>query len=188
LITENVAYLEIKNQEELSWDNLSGSTVLANAKAKLSGAAQSAGAQTGSSSRVIQVQYNPTSLKFSGRTQKKEDSKQVEAQRQNIPTIPAWGVLSMAVDLVFTAASVTDTSVADRMNDLLRMMQKSKKKEIVFSWADLVVEGKVTYLSGEYQSFYPSGLPKAGKVSLRIEAEAEPKKIEKKIEKMVKES
>jgi hypothetical protein len=202
ILEDNTAYLEIKNYESLSWDNLtdtSGSrslsgwagNVLNSAKEALSGAVSEGLAAIGESlppgidEGVIRVQYNPTSLKFHGSTHREPDKTQVQAQQQGITTIPSWGVLKLSVDLEFAASSVMDTSVADQMNAVLKMMQKSVQKEVVFSWANMSVEGKVTYMSGEYLSFYPSGLPKAGKISLQIETQGEPKKIQTKIEKMI---
>jgi hypothetical protein len=204
-LTGNVAYIEIKNYKNLSWDNLKkksqdpslsalAGSVIAEAKNQLSGFYGLKNTDTadriepqGIKDGVIKVQYNPTSLKFSGSTRKNTDTKLVEAQRQKITTISAWGVLTMSVDLVFASTSIADTSVSDQMTAFLKMMQKSPEKEVIFSWADMVIEGKVTYFSGEYQMFYPSGLPKAGKISLKIEAESEPKKIETRIEKMAEE-
>jgi hypothetical protein len=199
IFEDNTAYLEIKNYESPSWDNLtdtsgersviaSAANVLSGAKEVLSeGISEMTGISLsqGSGEGVIRVQYNPTSLRFRGNTKKESDRKGVEAQQQNITTIPAWGILTMSVDLELAASSFLDTSVADGMNALLAMMQKSPEKEVIFSWANMSVEGKVTSFSGEYTSFYPSGLPKSGKVSLSIETQGEPKKVQDKIEKMI---
>ena len=209
-ILGNQAYLEILDYKADEWDNLvsgsSGSSLSAKgtdlintAKDKLKGnfddgkpgvmdaVKNSVGIdQRGIKDGLIKVQYNPTSMTFTGST-RADSGKRDEKQRQNIETVPVRGNLSMSVELLFDSDNILDTSVQDEMNLLLVTVKKSKTKEVRFSWGKMEIQGKLTAFSGEYTMFYPNGLPQAGKIRITITAQSEPSMVKRRIEKMAEE-
>ena len=199
------AYLEIINYQNVKWDNLAARSddgmrqaiqadTLQKAKEALHQTndigqknAQMA-SETGkgiTSDGVIEVQYNPSTVSISGTMEERKT--EAEEQRRKITTITTVGVVSLSVELVFHSTSAKDTSVADQMNMLLAMMQKSSTKRVRFSWGNMQVNGRVTSFKGKYDLFHASGLPASGSIQMTIQADSEPKKIEKKIEAMTEE-
>lgn len=191
------AYLEIINYQETTWDNLVSRTVqdknsLKDKAMKALGNIQSEvkkvdiGRENGSlSDGKIQVQYNPNTLSIQGSMDKRTNT--AENQNRKITTITFVGIVKLTVELLFHAISEMDTSVMDQMTMLLTLMQKTPLKKVRFSWGNMQVTGRIISFQGSYDMFYPSGLPAAGKITLTIQSESEPKKIEKKIEGMTEE-
>ena len=191
------AYLEIINYQETTWDNLvsrpaqannslkdKAMKVLGNVQSQVKKADISRGNGVLSDGK-IQVQYNPNTLSIQGSMDKRTNT--AENQNRKITTITFVGIVKLTVELLFHAISEIDTSVMDQMTMLLTLMQKTPLKKVRFSWGNMQVTGRIISFQGSYDMFYPSGLPAAGKITLTIQSESEPKKIEKKIEGMTEE-
>lgn len=127
------------------------------------------------------VQYNPTSLKFSGNAgiyQEEEEKKENQ--------IKGAGYLSMSVDLVFHAVNEGDASVFHTMEKMMQTIKTSATKGVKFAWGNILVEGEITGFNGSYKMFNLLGMPLSATAGLTIRIKAKTSSADKRMEDMAK--
>ena len=121
---------------------------------------------------VIEVQYNPESIKY--RTGISEDtdvkSDMEEGQAVRITTVTSESVVDMSFTLVFHTKSQEDQYVREQMEMIMDMICNSPTRWVEFSWADIHMEGRLVSFSGEYDMFDRAGVPISGHMDITIEA------------------
>lgn len=116
----------------------------------------------------IEVQYNPSSIKYSGNATDKDFLKQ--HSRESIISAPPDGTIRTSFTLMLEAVSKEDTSVQKRMELIMRFLQKSSKREVMFKWGEqLLVKGELISFSGSFDRFNQRGLPLSGKMNITIQ-------------------
>jgi hypothetical protein len=140
-----------------------------------------AGFEGGVRERPFLVQYNPTSLKFSGSTGNRE----IERENKEMQ-IPGKSSLSMSVDLVFYGENDQDASVFYTMETLMYTIKTSATKGVKFVWGNMLVEGEITGFNVSYKMFNLLGMPLSATVSLNIRIRTKASTVEKRIENMTK--
>ncbi len=129
-------------------------------------------AEKGSGEKAeIEVQYNPSSIKYSGSTADQDFLKQHSGE--NISSESSDGTIRTSFTLMLDAVSPEDTSVQKKMELIMRFLQKSAKREVMFKWGEkLSVKGELISFSGSFDSFNKSGLPISGKMNITIQTAA----------------
>ncbi len=118
----------------------------------------------------IEVQYNPASIKYSGSTTDKDFLKQ--HSRESIISAPPDGTIRTSFTLILEAVSNEDTSVQEKMELVMRFLQKSSKRKVMFKWGKLLsAEGELISFSGSFDRFNKKGLPLSGKMNITIQTD-----------------
>ncbi len=116
----------------------------------------------------IEVQYNPSSIKCSGDMADNNFLKQHSGE--SIISASPDGTIRTSFTLMLEAASGEDTSVQKKMELVMKFLQKSSKREVMFKWGALLsVKGELIAFSGSFDRFNPAGLPLSGKMNLTIQ-------------------
>lgn len=139
------------------------------------------GFEGGVRQRPFLVQYNPTSLKFSGNA-----GNYLEEEEEKEPQIPGTASLSMSVDLVFYAAGEGDMSVFYTMETMMHTIKTSATKGVKFAWGSTLVEGEITGFNASYKMFNVMGMPISATVSLSIRIKTKTSSVDKRMEDMAK--
>ena len=146
---------------------------------------------------VLQVKYNPSSIRFSTRagsyTHCGAGGMGVNEVTQM--TIPAQ--TTMSVDLIFDDVNIQDAfmwekfgvtagsaissvagavkqvtkegySVQAQIDGLVALITQSESRNVVFYWSEMAFAGEVTNVNATYTMFNPQGHPIRGKVTLSI--------------------
>lgn len=149
--------------------------------------------QTLSQSELLQVQYNPASLKIQASAMPAEMQSIQQADGSgsaHLQSGPPSMVLS--VQLLFDAVNNQDAFMADKfrlsmadvaaagagiadiysvrpqMNGLIGMIMGKSSRNVLFQWRDFSFEGTVTEVSASYLMFNMKGNPIRGSVNLTI--------------------
>lgn len=172
-----------------------GSSVTAAAAGRLkqgvSAATQQADAvqnRAGIKDGTITVQYNPASIKYRAVTSTRDTAKpDVGTNTKMVTSIPGKSTVDMSFDLVFHSTGDGDESVREQMELVMNMIYDSPTRNIKFAWGKLLIEGKLTSFSGEYDMFDAAGRPVSGRMSLTVRIEPSEKQVEKSIDEIGKE-
>lgn len=130
---------------------------------------------------MIEVQYNPASLKYrAGISDDKGIKNDMEGgQNVQITTITSESSVDMSFTLVFHRQSPKDCAVRQQMDQMIDMIRNSPTKWIDFSWSDIHMEGKLVSFSGTYDMFDNTGEPVSGHMDLTIEASMKSERADK---------
>jgi len=116
----------------------------------------------------IEVQYNPSSIQYSGTAAEKSFLKQ--QNKESIISVIPDGTIRTSFTLMLEAVSEEDTSVQRKMELIMRFLQKSSKRKVRFKWGELLsVEGELISFRGSFDRFNSKGLPLSGKMSITIQ-------------------
>lgn len=119
--------------------------------------------------RLLQVQYNPATLRLSvGGQDTKMENAQAPGSTEVIhqKTQPADATLSM--DLM-----ITGETAEIQVNGLLGMLGDELTRRVIFCWGNMAFPGEVTAISASYTMFSPEGKPIMAKVSITINQESQ---------------
>lgn len=137
---------------------------------------------------MITVQYNPASIKYRAATSSRETAKpDVGTNTKMVTSIPGKYTVDMSFDLVFHSTGDGDESVREQMELVMNMIYDSPTRNVKFAWGNLLIEGKLTSFSGEYDMFDATGRPISGRMSLTVRTETPEKQVEKSINEIGKE-
>lgn len=137
---------------------------------------------------MIIVQYNPASIKYRAVTSTRETAKpDVGTDTKMVTSIPGNNTVDMSFDLVFHSTGDGDESVREQMELVMNMIYDSPTRNVKFAWGNLLIEGKLTSFSGEYDMFDATGRPVSGRMSLTVRTETPEKQVEKSINEIGKE-
>ncbi|MDE6518533.1 MAG: hypothetical protein K2L18_11935 [Acetatifactor sp.] len=151
---------------------------------------QTDGAQSRASVRdgMITVQYNPASIKYRAATSTQKTAEpDVGTDTRMVTSIPRKSTVDMSFELVFHSTGDGDDSVREQMELVMNMIYDSPTRNIKFAWGKLVIEGKLTGFSGEYNMFDASGRPISGRMSLTVRTETTAKQVDKTLNEIDKE-
>lgn len=116
----------------------------------------------------IEVQYNPSSIRCSGNVADRDFLKQ--HSRESIISSPPDGTIKSSFTLMLEAVAKEDTSVQTRMELMMRFLQKSSKREVMFKWGEYFsLKGELISFSGSFDRFDRKGLPLSGKMNITIQ-------------------
>jgi hypothetical protein len=196
------AILEIKDAEYFNTSRFSkeegANTILAKAADKLNNTATEilstplaiAKSAVGLEARgidegVIQVQYNPSSIKYSGNASYDSAPPKTETTGDSshvVSTVTSANAINMSFTLVFHSKYTTDQSVKKQMELIMNMIYDSPTKEITFSWGNMQANGKLVSFSGKYDMFDMTGNPTSGRMDMTMRLNIDDKETEKMIE------
>ena len=162
----------------------------------LGSAADLMGAMGGSAGKVIQVQYNPASLRFTADASPVDAPKlQENVNREVVSQHTRPQSILMSVELIFDAMHPRDCFFSDDLrlsagdglsvgaaaaglsrkftvqpqtNGLLTMAMLTKYKNVTFYWASVVFSGEVREARASYTMFAMNGQPVRSHVQLTI--------------------
>ena len=146
---------------------------------------------------VMQVKYNPSSIKYSTNTSpmlhhglggkgNAQLAYLVDSSRTvmdvelifddvNIQDAFMWEKFSISTGSVISdiagginAARGKEYSVKDQIDGLLSLINQSEARKIVFYWSSMAFAGEVIGVNAKYTMFNPSGNPIRGSVTLKI--------------------
>lgn len=153
--------------------------------------------KSGQPFHVLQVQYNPSSIRF----QANAESVPVQYLQQNVDSsIPNQNLRApsvvLAVDLFFDAVNLKDSFITEKTrisandlvsdaaalvqtikggytvqpqtNGLIGMIMRESTRTVTFKWADMTFTGEATEASAKYTMFSVSGKPVRSIVTLNI--------------------
>lgn len=147
---------------------------------------------------VMQVKYNPSSIRFSSQAGSFMQSGPGNAGINQITQITYPSRTTMRVDLIFDDVSILDAfmwdkfqlsfetavtatsgivkrakgesySVKAQIDGLVALITNVYTRGVVFYWSEMAFAGEVTGVNAVYTMFNPQGHPIRGKVSLAIE-------------------
>jgi hypothetical protein len=160
-------------------DLLNSPTIIDNAKDAL-------GIETrGLDQGVIQVQYNPASIKYSGNVPQEKTNNlpvNVNGKKMILTTVSSTSTINMSFSLVFHSKYTTDPSVKEQMEYIMNMLSQTRLKVVRFSWANMVATGKLVSFSGKYDMFDLTGNPTSGHMDLTIRMETTEAEVRKWLE------
>lgn len=151
----------------------------------------------GSDFYVMQLKYNPSSIRFSSQAGSYVQSGPGNAGVNQITQITVPSRTTMYVDLIFDDVSVMDSfmwdkfhlginstvtataggikqatkngySVQTQMEGLISLIIYEYSRNVIFYWSEMAFAGEVTGVSATYTMFNPQGHPVRGKISLTI--------------------
>lgn len=137
----------------------------------------------GVESGVLKMQFNPSSLKFSGSA----SNSMGQYDDPQINQIPSKGKIDFSCDFVIYEDSLSSESVAERMEFLLKHVMFTPYKKVKFTWGKLVVTGKISSLNSSYEMFDKTGAPVMGKISMTMKTDLDTKEVDKMIQEIGKE-
>lgn len=182
---------ESYNAAKSKFSNNSGenSAVLSQASGRLNGSSKSGGSNK---SRIedgtIQVQYNPSSIKYRGNTSYDSTPPKAEikanGKSNTVTTVTSSSGIDMSFTLVFHSEYDGDQSVREQMELIMNMISISRTKELRFSWANMQAEGRLVSFSGKYDMFDTSGNPISGRMDITIRLPISTKEVEKNVDKI----
>lgn len=130
----------------------------------------------GSKKTEIEVHYNPPSIKYSGQSGGHNVLKQQDME--SIYNVAASGTIKTSFTLMLHAASAKDISVQKKMELVMRFIQVSTKREVLFKWGEqLSMGGELIAFSGSFDMFSSSGLPLSGKMEITIQTSIPAKEL-----------
>ena len=132
---------------------------------------------------VLKMQFNPSSLKFSGSA----SNSMGQYDDPQINQIPSKGKIDFSCDFVIYEDSLSSESVAERMEFLLKHVMFTPYKKVKFTWGKLVVTGKISSLNSSYEMFDKTGAPVMGKISMSMKTDLDTKEVDKMIQEIGKE-
>lgn len=151
---------------------------------------QRGGVQSGTAAEdgTITVQYNPASIKYRATTPSQKTAEpDMGTHTEMVTSIARKSAVEMSFDLIFHSTGDGDESVREQMELVMNMIYDSPTRKIKFAWGKLVMEGKLTGFSGEYNMFDDSGNPVSGRMSLTVRTETPVKQVDKAINEIDKE-
>jgi hypothetical protein len=139
---------------------------------------------------VIQVQYNPSSIRYSARSSgdippkyEKTYKSANSSQQRLLKSLVGSGEIDFSFTLVFHRKYVGDQSVRQQMELILNMLySRTSTKEVTFVWANMVATGRLISFSGKYDMFETTGNPMSGSMDMTIRLATEPNAIVKTID------
>lgn len=132
---------------------------------------------------VLKMQFNPSSLKFSGSA----SNSMGQYDDPQINQIPSKGKIDFSCDFVIYEDSLSSESVAERMEFLLKHVMFTPYKKVKFTWGKLAVTGKISSLNSSYEMFDKTGAPVMGKISMTMKTDLDTKEVDKMIQEIGKE-
>lgn len=191
--TTGYSNVELKNQLLKASSN----GILNNPVKAFKKAGEIAGTDSIDSYHVMQVKYNPSSIKYSTNTSPLlhhglggkgnnqlaylvDSSKTVMEVELifddvNIQDAFMWEKFSISTGSVISdvagvvnAARKKEYSVKDQIDGLLSLINQSESRKIVFYWSSMAFAGEVVGVSAKYTMFNPTGNPVRGSVTLKI--------------------
>lgn len=132
---------------------------------------------------VLRMQFNPSSLKFSGST----NYSMGKYEDPSINQIPSKGKIEFSCEFVICEDTLSSETVPERMEFLLKYLMFTPYKKVKFSWGKLAVTGKISALNSSYSMFDKTGKPVLGKISMTMNTDLETKEIDKMIQEIGKE-
>jgi hypothetical protein len=120
---------------------------------------------------VIEVQYNPASIKYSGSISDNSKSQKTETgstEDRTLTNVSPASNIDMSFTLVFHSRFTTDQSVREQMELVIGMLYSSPIKDVVFCWSNMMAYGTVTSFNGKYDMFDLSGNPISGKMDITM--------------------
>jgi hypothetical protein len=131
---------------------------------------------------VIQVQYNPSSIKYSGSAPYDAvppKSENRDGDTNVVTTVTSSSAINMSFTLVFHSQYTTDQSVKKQMELIMNMIYDSPTKEISFSWSNMQATGTLVSFSGKYDMFDLNGNPTSGRMDMTMRLQIEDKAVDK---------
>lgn len=132
---------------------------------------------------VLKMQFNPSSLKFSGSA----SNSMSQYDDPQINQIPSKGKIDFSCDFVIYEDTLSSETVAERMEFLLKYVMFTPYKKVKFTWGKLVVTGKISSLNSSYEMFDKTGAPVMGKISMTMKTDLDTKEFDKMIQEIGKE-
>ena len=151
----------------------------------------------GTDYHVMQVKYNPSSIRFSTQAGSFVQSGPGGMGVNQITQITVPARTTMYVDLIFDDMNVKDAfmwekfdlttggvassiggvakqliedgyTVSNQIDGLIALITQAYSRNVVFYWNEMAFVGEVTGINAKYTMFNPQGNPVRGKVSLSI--------------------
>lgn len=118
---------------------------------------------------ILEVQYNPASIKYSASTSEQEKT---DKKKPGQKMIVSTSRVDMSFDLVFHSTYTGDQSVREQMDLVMNVLCSSPTRQARFTWSDTQFCGKLVSFSGEYDMFDASGTPVSGHMSITLQSES----------------
>lgn len=113
--------------------------------------------------QLLEVQYNPSTLKFTGTggDMELDDSRESEGDTVKQKINP--GMVSLSMEL-----TVDGDQTRERTMELLGRVERESDRKVIFCWGNMVFPGEMTQADARYTMFSSSGEPRMAKISVTI--------------------
>ncbi|MBO5292136.1 MAG: hypothetical protein J6B10_03025 [Lachnospiraceae bacterium] len=128
-----------------------------------------------SESRIIAVQFQPSSLQFQASAQAmscfrgdiSKPADEGKERRENAePASP--GNLTMSVSLIFDRTIYEDSDVTPQVEGFLAAVRSPFTRQVSFNWGELYYKGRITGIQVSYEMFTGSGVPMRAKMDITM--------------------
>lgn len=168
------AYIELFDYREFDTSDLSTSTV----KSVLGGLSNLTRSENLAESKLLKIQFNPNSLKFTSGAPNKEGS---QKEKKSIVYDDGKGPasfqmpekfknLSMSFSVVFDRSRFPlDNSVQPEVEGFLAVMKNPYLRQVAFHWGKIYYKGRLTKLDAHYKMFTKIGIPTRAVLDIAME-------------------
>lgn len=112
---------------------------------------------------LLQVQYNPLTLKLSGSGGDMELDNNRESEGETVKQKINPGTVSISMELVVDGAETRKRTI-----ELLQKVEHECGRKVIFCWGNMVFPGEMTQVDVQYTMFSDMGEPEMGKISITI--------------------
>lgn len=135
--------------------------------------------------KIIHVQYNPTSLKFSSRLEKVKKNTLSQELQEVYKRMGGACSFEFSASLIFSSRFSGDVFVNEQVEQFMAFLLTSNDRIVTFAWGEHFFKGVMTSMNAKYTQFDRMGNPTYATVDISISGS--PDIAEKKIDSLEKE-
>ncbi len=128
-----------------------------------------------SETKIIPVQFRPSSLRFQSSSGEKESSRgdisKPEGTRKRKPENAAPAAperMTMSMSLIFDRTACQDSDVMPQVEGFLAAVRNPFTRQVSFNWGALYYKGRVTEIQVDYEMFGQDGSPVRARMDLTM--------------------